>query len=189
MQLSAKTQALRESLHRWLETFPAGAVRMTEDFYEPSSEDYDYYVELKISLLPVNKNYSKIIIFSTPDSIGLIIDKYKRIAEREDLVVPWFVGCANWGCIASEPWTALTNERMLEVCEAVAQGRIDLKLGIIFRRIICAQAKIDLPSTFSITDGVSYLMMPLFKWLSNYGFGEVRSVEFEPWANAAERHP
>ena len=183
--LSVRAQALRESLHRWLEALPAGAVRMTEEF-EPEEDDYG--TELVIRFLPHNKKSSKLLIFCGPDSTGFVLDTCKEISERENLVIPWFTGHGSIACLHSEPWTGFTIERMLEVCEAVAQGRIDLTLGIVFRRLICTRGRIDLPTTSIVTE-LAGNSMPLVKLLSNYGLGEVRSVEFEPWDDAAERHP
>ena len=198
MELSPEAQTLKESIRLWFERLPAGtvrAVRMNEKFLEPWEDDFG--TELIITFLPFNIKSSRLQISSPSDKECVILDGYERIAERENLVVPWFCSGAWVASVIPDPWTYWTNERMIEVCEAVAQGRIELTLGIAFRRIICAHGRINLPSASIDTGGIAYFtdfinflsFMPLIKWLSNYGLGEVHSVEFEPWANAAERHP
>lgn len=78
-----------------------------------------------------------------------------------------------------EPVSSLTSEEILEVCQAVADGKISLEVGWIGRKIVGTEGYLSLARGKFQLSGVGDLW--LAKLACAFKCAQSRELLFEPW--------
>jgi hypothetical protein len=178
--LSKRARALVHTVTTWVNQLPEGTVQLTRVLFPL---DDDYGSELIITLQPQKPRACALIIGVISDTIvpyHFHLGEVHRIAQAEGVTRYWTVPAQ--ALLFRERRGAVAQEEIVFICQAVADARITLDLGIIQGRLVAIESRLWLPAAVRPLHlrGVNG-PMGLIKLLRWFGGGQIRPITFAPW--------
>jgi len=173
------TQRLLDTIRAWAAAC-ASTVAVSE-VTNPADEFGSYCVmnltpsrisscELEILFIPGN-----------PPQVGVLLDSWGRLVEGHHLLVEPPSGKERqFKTLFLEP-RALSADTLGAICRAVSEGRIDVRAGIIGRRLVATEGSVRLSTRSLQMQGVTLVPLMIPKMLRRFGLGKVLSIQYEPW--------
>jgi hypothetical protein len=178
--LSERARALVHTVTTWVNQLPEGTVQVTRALF-PREDDYGS--ELIITLQPQKLHACVLTIGVISDTIvpyHFHLGEVHRIAQAEGVTRYWTVPAQ--APLFHQRRGEIAQEEIALICQAVADARITLDLGIIQGRLVAIESRLWLPAAVRPLHlrGVNG-PMGLIKLLRWFGGGQIRPITFAPW--------
>lgn len=178
--LSERARVLLLTIPAWVKHLPAGTVHVARELFPPD----DYGSELIVTLQPTNPRACALtigVISDTIDPYHFHLGDVQRIAQTEKVTRYWTVPAQ--ARLFRERRGEVAQDEIAAICQAVAEARVTLALGIIQGTLVAVESCLLLPTASRPCrlHGVRGPMrlVKLMRW---FGSGEIRPFTFAPWA-------
>jgi len=178
--LSERARALLRTITAWVKHLPDGTVHVTRELFPL---DDNHGSELIVILQPANPRACVLtigVISDTIDPYHFHLGDVQRIARIEEVTQYWTV--PSQAPLFRERRGEVAQEEIAAICQAVAEARVMLDLGIIQDTLVAIESDLLLPtmSRPCRLHGVRGPMrlVKLMRWL---GGGEIRPFTFASW--------
>jgi hypothetical protein len=178
--LSERARALLHTVTTWVKHLPDGTVHVTRELFPL---DNDYGSELIITLQPEKLRACALtigVISDTRVPYHFHIGKIQRIAQAEGVTRYWTVPAQ--APLFRERRCEVAQDEIATICQAVAEARVTLDLGIIQGILVAIESCLLLPATVRPLHlhGVSG-PMGLVKLMRRFGGGQIRPFTVAVW--------
>jgi hypothetical protein len=178
--LSERARELLRTVTAWVKHRPDGIVHLTCELFPL---DDDYGSELIVTLQPNNPRACTLTVGVISDTLvpyHFHLGEVQRIAQAEGVTRYWTVPAQ--APLFRERRDEVTQDEIATICQAIAEARVTLDLGIIQGTLVAMESCLLLPTAVRPLHlhGVSG-PMGLVKLMRRFGGGEIRPVTFAAW--------
>jgi hypothetical protein len=162
-------------LEGWIDSFPPGTVEVGRT---RETEEYGPSTVLRLCPLPARACGLEVTVTDGGDC-GFAVDSWSRLAVRLGTGVSRMgLPARDFTAIFREP-ARMSGGRVMEVCQAVADGAVHLEAGVLRDRIVCTRGHLRTASGMFRMHGVGG---PL---LVSRALGSVHRVEYARWVEGS----
>ena len=177
--LSSEGEGLRDRLHQWTTSLPGSRLEVR---YQERPND-EYGSEFSFQLEPTEPKACSLnidVVSGTKQCVGVTLGSWSSIAEQYRLKYSTRgYATSDFAALYVEP-LEMSVERVLSICDAVAQGRVRLWVGLLGNTITCTRGFVELEAGRFRMNGVGG-PLAMNRLAGLLGLGEVRRIRYAAW--------